>query len=324
MKKILYLVLTVLLCCSCSNFLERDPENDVSSDAFFNSENDLKLYTNSFINSLLDIDDFTYGDQYTDVVSTNSSTNYFRAGWNANQQGGWSWGDLRSINYMLDNMKKAKGKVSDVVYNHYEGVARFWRARFYYDMVKNFGGVPWYDRRDRHQAAVGHCQPVLQSTLRPWRSHQSQRRCLCLRRRTGRQGDGGRPQARGGGLRFLGRARGLQVAPEYQHEARGGPSGPLPAPGRAIQEADRSSKSKGTSFTRSERLRRMPSRRTRAVKASSGRSCSWRTSSRPTRPVAPTMTTCFRTGLSIYSLASLLTASSSPRVAREAMRLVPP
>lgn len=145
MKKILYLVLTVLLCCSCSNFLERDPENDVSSDAFFNSENDLKLYTNSFINSLLDIDDFTYGDQYTDVVSTNSSTNYFRAGWNANQQGGWSWGDLRSINYMLDNMKKAKGKVSDVVYNHYEGVARFWRARFYYDMVKNFGGVPWYD-----------------------------------------------------------------------------------------------------------------------------------------------------------------------------------
>lgn len=145
MKKILYLVLTVLFCCSCSSFLERDPENDISSDAFFKSENDLKLYTNSFINSLLDIDDFTYGDQYTDVVSTNSSTNYFRAGWNANQQGGWSWGDLRSINYMLDNMKKAKGKVSDVVYNHYEGVARFWRARFYYDMVKNFGGVPWYD-----------------------------------------------------------------------------------------------------------------------------------------------------------------------------------
>lgn len=28
---------------------------------------------------------------------------------------------------------------------HYEGVGRFWRAWFYWDKVKTFGDVPWYD-----------------------------------------------------------------------------------------------------------------------------------------------------------------------------------
>ena len=46
---------------------------------------------------------------------------------------------------MLDNMHRCRGRVSDEVYNHYEGVARFWRAWFYYDKVRTFGAVPWYD-----------------------------------------------------------------------------------------------------------------------------------------------------------------------------------
>ena len=63
-------------------------------------------------------------------------------------QGGWtesSWTNLRRVNYMLDNMHRCRGRVSDEVYNHYEGVARFWRAWFYYDKVRTFGAVPWYD-----------------------------------------------------------------------------------------------------------------------------------------------------------------------------------
>jgi hypothetical protein len=145
MKKIFGLLVAALVCCSCNDFLERNPENSIGSDAYFTSENDLELYTNSFINNLLSADEVVFGDQYTDVISTKSSTNFFKSGWNADQQGGWSWGTLRSINYMLDNMTKAKGNVSAAVYNHYEGVARFWRARFYYDKLAYFGGVPWYD-----------------------------------------------------------------------------------------------------------------------------------------------------------------------------------
>ena len=53
-------------------------------------------------------------------------------------QTGWAesnWTNLRRVNYMLDNMHKCKGRVSDEIYNHYEGVARFWRAWFYLSLI---------------------------------------------------------------------------------------------------------------------------------------------------------------------------------------------
>lgn len=68
--------------------------------------------------------------------------------WDDTQQGGWGtgdWGDLRQINYFLDNLPNAKGKVTDAIYLHNEGVGRFWRAYFYYGMVRTFGDVPWYE-----------------------------------------------------------------------------------------------------------------------------------------------------------------------------------
>ena len=68
--------------------------------------------------------------------------------WDDTQQGGWGtgdWGDLRQINYFLDNLPNAKGKVTDATYLHNEGVGRFWRAYFYYGMVRTFGDVPWYE-----------------------------------------------------------------------------------------------------------------------------------------------------------------------------------
>ena len=42
-------------------------------------------------------------------------------------------------------MKDAAPYVDDATMKHYEGVGRFWRAWFYWDKVKTFGDVPWYD-----------------------------------------------------------------------------------------------------------------------------------------------------------------------------------
>ena len=41
-------------------------------------------------------------------------------------------------------MREAKG-LSEATYNHYEGTGRFWRAWQYFEKVKTFGAVPWYD-----------------------------------------------------------------------------------------------------------------------------------------------------------------------------------
>jgi hypothetical protein len=145
--KIFLAIVIATLCCSCNDFLTIYPENNIASDEFPSSETDLELYTNGFINSLLPDDNgIAFTDQYADYIATRNSTTFLIGDtWRPEDQGGWSWGNLRNINWFLNNMHKAKENVSPDVYNHYEGVGRFWRAYFYYNMVRTFGDVPWYD-----------------------------------------------------------------------------------------------------------------------------------------------------------------------------------
>ena len=49
---------------------------------------------------------------------------------------------MRNINYFLAHYQEAK--TTDDRKNMYAGIARFFRAWFYYDKVKMFGDVPWY------------------------------------------------------------------------------------------------------------------------------------------------------------------------------------
>jgi hypothetical protein len=62
---------------------------------------------------------------------------------NANNATGWSWDVLRNINYFLDNCDKNPA-IPAATINGYKGVARFFRALFYFNMTKKFGDVPWY------------------------------------------------------------------------------------------------------------------------------------------------------------------------------------
>ncbi len=155
MKKTFFLYSIVLVSfTSCQKFLSREPENEVSSINFMTKENDLVLYSNGFIQRHMPSEEvLAWGDEYSDITAVrNTSTFLIGDNWSADQQGGWTggfsgtWSKLRNINYFLDNLVKAKANVSDAVYKHYEGVGRFWRAYFYYDMVQTFGNVPWYDQ----------------------------------------------------------------------------------------------------------------------------------------------------------------------------------
>ncbi len=136
---------------SCSDFLSRSPYDEISSEEFWKSEKDLELYATGFIQRMIPAEStITRGDANTDMCALSLATDLLRpdAVVSADNQTGWSendWINLRRINYMLDNMSKCKGVVSDEVYNHYEGVARFWRAWFYYGKIRTFGSVPWYE-----------------------------------------------------------------------------------------------------------------------------------------------------------------------------------
>lgn len=178
MKRILYIIIgaaAVVSVNSCKDFFDRTPTNTIPAPSYFSNESEIKMYTDGFIQSQLP--DFTdipcsNSDFYSDLVASSKVTKLYQGTYTVADASGWAasnWSFLRSVNYMLDNMEKAKDNVPEDIYNHYEGVARFWRARFYFTKVTTFGNVPWiehvlqpsdslilYGPRDKREVVMNH------------------------------------------------------------------------------------------------------------------------------------------------------------------------
>ena len=58
--------------------------------------------------------------------------------------GGWTWTDLRRMNTLL--AMAAEYCEDPAAVTKYSAITRFFRAFFYFDKVKRFGDVPWYDK----------------------------------------------------------------------------------------------------------------------------------------------------------------------------------
>ncbi|MCG2461484.1 RagB/SusD family nutrient uptake outer membrane protein [Flavobacteriaceae bacterium F89] len=150
MKKIIIysmIVAQAIVLISCSDdFLDTSPEASIAKDNFFNSESDLQLY----INGLLRLPGYGMflSDQGTDDIATTGAVeikNILVGSPSAeNITSGWSWSWLRSINFFLENYGKAD--IEDDAKKHFEGVARYFRAQFYFGMVKRYSDVPWYSK----------------------------------------------------------------------------------------------------------------------------------------------------------------------------------
>lgn len=120
------------------------PVDTASNEAIFSSESGMQLYVNSFYDILPTPYDGVFAiDNTSDIVARSNVDTYLSP--NALSpitSSGWSWSALRNINYFIENAEK-----SDVASRvHYIGIARFFRALFYFDKVVRFGDVPWVDR----------------------------------------------------------------------------------------------------------------------------------------------------------------------------------
>lgn len=150
MKKYLYIIIALTTITGCSDFFDRDPYNSVGSDEFYNSESALKIHSNGLINkNLPGVGSLCWGDQYSDIIAVNTSDAFLLSDWSPEQQGGWGqshWNGIYDVNYYLSRIYEASSAINDdKIMKHYEGVGRFWRAWLYFDKVKTFGNVPWYD-----------------------------------------------------------------------------------------------------------------------------------------------------------------------------------
>ena len=144
MKRIIYsFVSACLLLSSCS--MGEIPQASVDKDTVFRTEKGLETYSYSFYNMLPSVSDGFRQDAMCDYGAVTSFDNFIREGaYSAELSSGWSWSDLRNINYFIENCTNEA--VDESVRNNYIGLARFFRAYFYYEMVVRFGDVPWIDR----------------------------------------------------------------------------------------------------------------------------------------------------------------------------------
>ncbi|MDR0194475.1 MAG: RagB/SusD family nutrient uptake outer membrane protein [Myroides sp.] len=145
MKKysILFLAVLATTLTSCSeDFLDRTPLSEVTDENFFQKESDLILFSNSFYRMFPSTSIYN-GDSSSDNIIQNTLSEEMRGARTVpTTGGGWSWTDLRNINYFLANYERVPDKN---VTKHYGGLAKFFRAYFYFEKVKRFGDVPWYD-----------------------------------------------------------------------------------------------------------------------------------------------------------------------------------
>ncbi|MGK6349961.1 RagB/SusD family nutrient uptake outer membrane protein [Parapedobacter sp. DT-150] len=165
--KLFIISLSTLMGVSCNNdFLERYPLDQVNDQNFWRSEQDLELFNNNFYATYIQGFGYDWQDGrvqpydynvativYGDVITDNAAPNaYSRVA--ANQynghisggsgSGGWGWGNVRSLNYFLENYRR--GDVPEDVQNLYAGEVHFFKAFEYFEKVKLFGDVPWISK----------------------------------------------------------------------------------------------------------------------------------------------------------------------------------
>ena len=143
MKKILYslmLVLAGFAFTGCDDLLDAVPLDKMTPDTYFKNEGELKAFAIVFYEA------FPEGDLYIsndDHYTQNNMSNEEMGKRTIPASGsGWSWGALRNINTLLENLSHCPDAAAHA---KYEALGRFFRAYFYFNKVKRFGDVPWYD-----------------------------------------------------------------------------------------------------------------------------------------------------------------------------------
>jgi hypothetical protein len=138
----------MLVFSACSeDFLDRAPKTSITGGGFFKSVSDVETYVNGLYGNRPGggIDDWD-SDNATIFTTGSESWNMVRDLLNKDNVNGntWNtdkWNQLRSINYLFDNLGSVEGVEADL--QHFVGIARLFRACFYIGMLNRYSDVPW-------------------------------------------------------------------------------------------------------------------------------------------------------------------------------------
>ena len=172
MKKLTYLIFSIvaLTFVSCDNYLDRPTKTQMTDETYWASEQTVRLfvngaYTNYFVGynsgwSTAYIPGVR-GELSDDATSTGKQSNLLLAvpadNWYNSETSSclqrtgasaWNFAWVRKWNLMISRLETmlADGLLTDEQYNHWMGVARFFRGYEYSRLVQSFGDVPYYDQ----------------------------------------------------------------------------------------------------------------------------------------------------------------------------------
>lgn len=146
MKQIFKAILLPLGLCmalsSCEDMLNVTPGDRLTTGDYFKNENELMLYSNRFYNNVLSGGTSIYKEVGDNLIWTPLADEVSSQRTVPESGGAWTFTALRQINFFLENIHNCNDRAA---VRKYTGIAKFFRAYFYFEKVKRFGDVPWLD-----------------------------------------------------------------------------------------------------------------------------------------------------------------------------------
>ena len=143
-----------LMFLSCSDFLDKNPLDQISSETFWQNEQEAKMALTG-VYSRLRAFTFTHKDTEFDIMAGDvcgnqghSIINIAQGNIEPNSGGIVSYiysncyAGISSCNFFLENIEKTP--ISTEILNVYKGEVCFLRALFYFTLTEHYGGVPLY------------------------------------------------------------------------------------------------------------------------------------------------------------------------------------
>lgn len=144
MKKLIYYIAIVVVLASCEKKLDLTPTDQISDASFWKKPADFQLAANDFYYGLSEA--LFYNDRESDIAFGSGSNSVSNGSYLAeanNEIWDNAYKYIRSTNYLLQKAGESElGTEIDV----YVGEAKFFRAYYYFNLLKRFGGVPLIDK----------------------------------------------------------------------------------------------------------------------------------------------------------------------------------
>lgn len=151
-KSVLYaLAASVMVLASCDDMLDKTPRSEFSNTpAFWSNSNSVESYSNTLYENYSGYGQggsggwFYFKSLSDDQADPNFENWTFTTIPNASSYWSSAFTEIRRCNYIIEGM--AMSSLDDAVKKNYEAIARLNRAWQYFNLVRQYGDVQWYDK----------------------------------------------------------------------------------------------------------------------------------------------------------------------------------